>query len=231
MYKLLSFIILLCSLSTLGQEVVNDSIPIDRDYREDQFYINVTYNFMRNVPNDVKLRGLSAGFAFGYIKDMPVNERRNIALGIGLGLSYNRYGQNLFIGEDQNGTSIFSVLDDNTSYDINRLSTWTAEVPFELRWRSSTAENYKFWRVYAGVRVGYTYWYHSTFTQDDNKVSQVDISEFEPVSISPTISFGFNKINFFASYTMTPFFKDATTNLDEEVGFNPIKLGLIFYIL
>ena len=231
MYKFITLFIFFCSFSSLGQEVVNTEVPIDTDYREDQFYFNVTYNFLRNVPDNVKIRGLTAGLGFGYVRDMPINERRNIALGLGLGISFNRYGQNLFIGEDQNDNTVFRVLDDNTNYDINRLTTWTAEVPIEIRWRSSTPEKYKFWRAYAGVRVGYTYWFRSTFTQGNNKVSQTAISEFEPLSISPTFSFGFNKINFFASYTLTPFFNDAETNLREEVGFNPIKLGLIFYIL
>lgn len=222
---------LLCSLSTIAQDVVNDSISVDNQYREDQFYINVTYNIVTNTPSNFELRGLSGGFGFGYIRDIPVNAKRNLALGLGLGFSFNQYGQNLFIGESSSEETVFSVLDDNTDYDVNRFSTATIEVPLELRWRTSTATKYKFWRIYTGVRVGYTYWYHSTFTQDDNKVSQSNISEFEPLRFTPFFSFGFNKINFFASYTVSPFFKEAKTDLDEAVGFNPVNLGLIFYIL
>jgi hypothetical protein len=225
------FFIFFCSLAAFGQQASNDSIPIDTDYREDQFYFNLTYNLVSDVPSNVNLRGLSGGVGFGFIRDMPFNKRRNVAIGIGLGLAYNRYGQNLFIGEDPNENSIFRVLDVNANVDINRFSVATIEAPIELRWRSSTAEKYKFWRLYTGVRIGYSYYYSSTFTQENNKVIQTDISEFQPLSVTPTLSFGFNKINFFASYTLTPFFKDAQTNLGKEVGFRPIKLGFIFYIL
>ena len=50
----------------------------------------------------VKSRGLSGGIQFGYLRDMPINERRNVAIAIGLGLSFDQFGQNLFIGEAAN---------------------------------------------------------------------------------------------------------------------------------
>ena len=231
MYKIIALFICFTSWTALGQGVLTDGISEDNDYREDQFYFNITYNLVRGVPSGVNLRGLTGGLGFGFIRDMPINKRRNIALGIGAGFSYNRYGQNLFIGQDEQDNTIFSVLDGNTKYDINRLATSTLEVPLEIRWRTSTANSYKFWRVYTGVRVGYTFSYRSYFTQENNNVSQTKISEFQPISITPTLSFGFNKINFFASYTVTPFFEDSQTNLGQEVGFNPLKLGFIFYIL
>ena len=231
MHRIIALLICFASLTALGQQVVNDSIPVDTEYREDQFYFNITYNLVRGVPSGVDLRGLTGGLGLGFVRDMPINARRNIAFGLGAGFSFNRYGQNLFIGEDESENTIFSVLDGNTNFDINRFSTVTLEVPLEIRWRLSTAEKYKFWRVHTGVRLGYTFWYRSYFTQENNKVSQTNISEFQPLSVTPTFSFGFNKINFFASYTVTPFFKDSQTNLGQEVGFNPLKLGFIFYIL
>lgn len=223
-------LLFLTSIAT-SQEVVDTNIPEDKEYREDQFYFNITYNLLRNTPSGTKLRGLTGGFGFGYIRDMPINERRNISIGLGAGFAYNRYGQNVFIGEDQNEASIFSVLNDNTSFDINRFTAATLEVPLEFRWRTSTTKKYKFWRIYTGVRVGYSFWYRSYFKQDNNEVSQVNISEFKPLSFTPTFSFGFNKINFFASYTVTPLFDEAQTSSGEEVGFNPLRLGIIFYIL
>ena len=29
------------------------------------------------------------------------------------------------------------------------------EMPIEFRWRNSTASSYKFWRIYAGAKLGY----------------------------------------------------------------------------
>ena len=110
------------SLCWAQEEEDEDIIPVsERDslYREDQFYFSATYNLILNVPSNVNLRGLSGGINFGYLRDMPLNKRRNVALAVGAGVSFNRYGQNLFIGEDPDENTIFNVLDENEiPYDV-----------------------------------------------------------------------------------------------------------------
>jgi hypothetical protein len=105
------------------------------------------------------------------------------------------------------------------------------EAPVEFRWRTSTPSTYKFWRVYTGFRVGYAYWYKATFKQTNNNVNQTKIPEFDPLRLSATISLGYNSFNFFASYSINPFFKDAVTVDGESVDFRALKVGLLFYIL
>jgi hypothetical protein len=229
----LFFLLILGMLSFKGiaQDTISTSV-VDSLYREDQFYIGATYNLPLNVPNDVKVRGLSGGIHFGYLRDMPINKKRTLAIAIGAGFSFNEYGQNLFIGETENEETIFTVLDEeDVTYDRNRFSTSTIEAPIEFRWRSSTPETYRFWRVYAGFRVGYTYWYKSTFKQTDNNVNQTDIPEYERVRLGASLSFGYNTVNFYAYYSINPFFKDAVTTDAQTVEFRTLRLGLIFYIL
>jgi Outer membrane protein beta-barrel domain len=121
---------------------------------------------------------------------------------------------------------------DDVDYTTNRFSTSSLELPFEIRWRTSTATEYKFWRIYTGVRMSYTYWYSAYFKQTDNKVVQTKISEFQPLNFAFTFAFGYSTFNFYVNYSLTPFFKDAyTEDTMEEIGFRPLKLGLIFYIL
>jgi hypothetical protein len=205
---------------------------VDSLYREDQFYIGVTYNLILNVPSGVNLRGLSAGVQVGFVRDMPINKRRNIAIAVGAGIAYDQFGENLFIGETTNEKTIFRVLDErDVDFTRNRFNMALVEAPIEFRWRSSTPTNYRFWRVYAGLRVGYAYWYKATFKQDNNSVNQTKIPEFDPLRLSATLSFGYNTFNFFASYTINPFFKDAVTENGEKVDFRALKVGLMFYIL
>jgi hypothetical protein len=218
-------------MECFSQEKVVEK-EVDNKYREDQFYVGATYNLITNVPSGVQIRGLSGGFQFGYLRDMPVNEIRNIAIAIGVGLSFDEYGQTLFIGEDQEDKTIFTVLDDaDVDYTRNRFSTSTIEVPLEFRWRSSTASSYRFWRVYGGLRAGYAYWYKSTFKQGGNNVVQTNISEFDKFRLGATFSFGYNTFNFFAYYSINPFFKDAVTTDGQNVEFRTIRVGLMFYIL
>lgn len=231
-----NFIIILLSLfslSTLSQEVTEqEALVIDERYREDQFYIGIGYNLITEVPSELNIRGLSGGVHAGFIRDMPLNARRNIALGIGLGVAFDQYGQNLFIGEDQNDTTIFELLNENqVSFDTNRFSTAIVELPVEFRWRTSTSSSYKFWRIYTGVRIGYAYYYKASFSQSNNQVIQTDVPNFNKTRFTATLGFGYNKINFFAAYALHPFFEDAVTSDGVNINFQPLKLGFIFYIL
>ena len=229
--QLVNCLLFICTISIVAQ----DSIPkadLDLRYREDQFYAGVTYNLLSSAPSGVNLNGVSGGVHFGFLRDMPINEERNIAVAVGAGLSFDQYGYNLFIGEDSNENTIFKVLDSETEFNKSRFSTATIELPIEFRWRTSTAETYKFWRIYGGVRVGYTYWYRAFFSQDNNQVSQTDIPEFDRFRLGATLNFGYSTFNFYAYYSINPFFKDAVIEgTNESLDLRTLKLGVIFYIL
>jgi hypothetical protein len=225
------FVLALLSYKNFAQDIAPNS-DSDTKYREDQFYIGVTYNLLTDVPTGVKIRGLSGGIQFGFLRDMPINKRRNFAIAVGAGLAFNVYGQLLFIGEDQDGQTIFTVLDDQkVDFTRNSFSTSTIEAPIELRWRSSTADIYKFWRIYAGFKISYAYWYKSNFKQPGNNITQTDIPEFQKLRFGTSLTLGYDSFNFIASYSLNPFFKDAITTDGQEVNFRTIQVGMVFYIL
>lgn len=217
------------------QNLAQDLAPvtdIDVKYREDQIYIGATYNLLSSVPTGVGTQGLSGGIQFGVLRDMPINKRRNLAIAVGLGLGFNLHGQLLFIGEAPDGKTIFTVLDDSkVPFTENRFNLSTIEVPIEFRWRSSTPDSYRFWRIYVGFKVGYTYWYKSTFAQPGNIVTQTNIPEFQKLRLNTSLTFGYNSFNFIASYSLNPFFKDAVTTDGQDVNFRTIQLGIVFYLL
>ncbi len=230
-YFWLLFLIPIIGVSQEDSQKVIGEDNVDLRYREDQFYFGITYNLLMNAPSGVNSRGLTGGVHGGFLRDMPINERRNLAVAVGLGLAYDQFGQNLFIGEDSEGNSIFRILDGNVDYTQNRFGMAMIEVPFEFRWRTSTPTEYSFWRIYAGARIGYAYWYKSTFKQPGNNVNQTKIPEFNPIRLAATLSFGYSTFNFFASYSINPFFKDAYTVEGDKIDLKTLKIGLIFYIL
>lgn len=205
---------------------VSDSL-----YREDQIYIGLTFHLLSDLPESVSQSGFSGGLHLGFIRDFPLNKRRNIALGAGLGWSANSYGQELFIGEDANNNTIFRNLNsEGIEYDSNRFTTQLIEAPIEFRWRTSTPNSYKFWRVYTGLRLGYIYQFQSTFKQADNEVTQTDVPELDRFRIGTTFTFGYSTFNFHVYYSLNPFFKDAKLG-DTDIGITTFKVGLMFYIL
>ena len=226
------FIICFLFVSSLYAQHERTLDSIDTKYREDQFYVGITYNLLLNKPESVQSRGLTGSVHFGYLRDIPINKRRNIAIAIGAGVSFDEYGNTLFIGETPQEETIFTSLDEReVTYDRNRFSTASLEVPLEFRWRSSTAETYKFWRVYGGIRFGYAYWHKSSFKQDNNDVVQTDIPEFNKIRLGATLSFGYNTVNFYSYYGINPFFDNARTTNGTAIDMTNLKLGLLFYIL
>jgi len=221
----------LCVSALFAQkELALDSL--DTKYREDQFYFGITYNALVNAPEFVDSRGLTGSVHFGFTRDMPINRRRNLSVALGVGASFDEYGTTLFIGEDELNRTIFASLSNSGStYDVNRFSTASIEVPLEFRWRTSSAQNYKFWRFYAGLRLGYSYWDKSSFKQDGNTVIQTDIPEFNNMRLGATLSIGYNTVNFYGYYGITPLFDNAITINGTPIQMSALKLGLLFFFL
>ena len=209
--------------------VQEELTEVDSLYREDQFYLGLTFHLLGNLPADISQSGFSGGLHLGFIRDFPINKRRNIAIGVGAGWSINTYGQELFVGKGENGKSVFSSLN-GIDYNTNRFSTQLLEAPIEFRWRTSTATSYKFWRIYAGFRLGYMYFSKSTFRDADTRITVANIPELDKFRLGSTLTFGYNTFNFHVYYNLNPLFNNAKLE-DEPIDISVFKLGLMFYIL
>ncbi|MEM6514738.1 MAG: porin family protein [Bacteroidota bacterium] len=205
----------------------------DEKYREDQFYISITYNLLGNKPNNVTQSGFSTGYHIGFIRDMPINKRRNLALGLGFGLSSNSYNSTLLISES-NSNYTYSVIDENQiNFDKNKFTTYLIEFPLEFRWRTSTIADYNFWRIYTGFKVGYVVHNTSKFVSSSGDIRLSKIDDLNRFQYGLTFSAGYANISFHAYYGLNPIFNsDAIVEeTGEAVDMNAIKIGLMFYIL
>lgn len=219
------------AFQAVAQEDNNQS-TVDSLYREDQIYVGFTYNLLMGSPEGITGKQFSGGFHSGFIRDFPLNERRNIALGVGFGWSINTYGQNLFLGEDEQGNTNFINLEaQQVDFDTNRFSTHAIDLPVQFRWRTSTPESYKFWRIYAGLRPSYVYYFRSKFVQPGLTVKQTDIPEFDRFRLGATFTFGYNTFNFNFYYSLNSFFnKDARVD-GEQIDLKTFQVGLMFFLL
>lgn len=201
---------------------------IDSLYREDQFYLGLTYNVLQNKPAGFSQNGFSTGINIGFLRDMPINRDRTFALALGLGLSYNKYHQNLQVSEAA-GETVYSILQDE-SYSRNKMEQVFADIPFEIRWRNSTYESHKFWRVYAGFKLRYLLFNKTKFVGEENIVV-LQNNDFNKLQYGPYISFGYNTWNFHAYYGMNPLFKPDVKIDGNDVRLTTLNIGLMFYIL
>ncbi len=215
-----------------GQNTILDSTAVDNRYREDQFYVSVTYNLLGSRLNGISQNGFSSGFHIGFIRDMPLNKNRNVALGIGLGISTNSYNQNLLISENANQSLEYSILDKKTtSFSKNKFTTYLLEIPLELRWRTSTALDYNFWRIYSGFKLSYLVHNSSKFKSSEGDILLSNISDFNTLQYGLTISAGYSNINVHFYYALNDIFKNSANIEGQYIRMNAVKIGLIYYIL
>ena len=205
-----------------------DKDTIDLKYLEDQIYLSLTYNVLIDKPKPASIsqNGFSGGVSFGFIKDMPINEERNFSLGVGLGYAYNAYIQNLKITRENQAT-LFETAQD---YKMNKLGISSVEFPIEIRWRNSTPQKYKFWRVYGGVKIAYVLVAKTTFKDAARNLKTKNIPEFNRMQYGLTLAVGFSTWNIYTYYGLSPFFKDVHFNA-KELNLKELNLGLKFYIM
>lgn len=212
------FCLLLCSQCVWSQN------PLEDDYREDQIFLGISYPFLANGSSDITQNKFSHALQAGFVRDMPLNTRRNFALGLGLGFSYNVIYNNLSFLEESESFEFIASEDTN-------LWKWTElNVPIELRWRTSSTEVYKFWRIYGGITAIYTLNARQNYRKDDETSRFSDLS-LEKFRFALHFSVGNNTWNIYFQHALAPMFKKsqiAENDLIKDLG--NAKIGLIFYV-
>ena len=215
-----------CFVGVFAQS--NTSTELDSLYREDQIYIGVTYNALTNLPNGVSQNSFSMGFHLGVIRDFPINKRRNLAIGLGLGYSINTFNQNIRISTTTPPT--YTILE-GIDYSKNNFSQHLVEVPLEFRWRTSNAETYKFWRIYTGIKLGYVMASKAVYKGEPGDETHRGLKGMNPWQYGLTMSVGYNTWNGYIYYGLNPIFDSVSSTNSQSIDMNALKIGLIFYLL
>lgn len=238
MRNLLSVLLLLVCVASFSQErdsvaAVLPEIPgyVERDslYREDQFYTSFTYNILIAMPKDVSQNKFSAGFTIGFLRDFPINEARTFSIAPGIGYALQNFNYNLIV----NGDGVipeYELISDSTYYEKNKLSLNYIDIPIEFRWRNSTVESHKFWRVYTGVKFSYLVHSRSKFVGDGGKTLIINNDDLNKFRYSVYLAAGYNTWNLYVQYGLNPIFKQGSVN-GNSIDMSSVNVGLMFYIL
>ncbi|ADV49332.1 PorT family protein [Cellulophaga sp. E16_2] len=214
----------------LSSQVDTESSSADANYLEDQFYLGVNYNFMLKKPDDVFKRNFSYGLQIGFIKDLPLNDSRTIALGLGLGYAVNSYYSNLIVTNENDVISYYAE-SDASLYDRSKFELHSIELPFELRWRNSSPTKYKFLRIYSGVKFAYNFSARSKLVTSTERLGFSN-PDLERLQYGLTLNLGYNTFNLHLYYSLSDFLKkDTQLDTGEAIAINSLRVGLIFYIL
>jgi len=229
---LILFIVVFQSISFLSaQDSIAAPEPVSSKYLEDQFYAVIAYNALLNRPNDVIQRNLSYSLQFGFIKDIPINLKRNFGFGIGIGYATNSYYSNI-IAENNSSVITYRLSVEADELRRSKLETHAIEFPFEIRWRTSNAFDYRFLRIYTGVKAEYLFSRRSKFVSEnrDNNLSfrNEDISQWQ---YGLTLNFGYNTWNVHLNYSLNRLLENSPSLEGETIRIRPLRVGVIFYIL
>ena len=223
-----SIILFLFGLSVFAQEKPIDFDAVDSLYREDQFYFGLTYNKLQKIPEGLSQNKFSTGFSLGFLRDMPINKARTWSIALGLGYSLDNYNDNLFI--DNSGSELLYFTNSNVIFDKNKLSLHYVDLPLEVRWRNSTPESHKFWRVYTGFKVRYLFYDQYKFSGSEGTIKITSNPDLNKIQYGTYVAMGWNTWNFYAYYGLNPLFKSAKID-GKSINMNSLNLGLMFYIL
>lgn len=219
----ITFLALLITLLGYAQK---DSLQLGDSYWEDQLYIGVTYNQLYNQPTNVVENGFSFGISGGYIKDIPLTLQGDIALGIGLGYAYNTFNHGFKISNVGNNV----VFETAANIPSNKLKIHDIELPIEFRWRTSTANKYKFWRIYGGIKLSYNLKNAFNYSDATGTTTFSNVARYQKFQYGLTLAGGYAAFNVYVYYGLTPMLKDANLGL-QQINTKTIRMGLVFYIL
>lgn len=204
-----------------------NSLSLGDTYADDQIYFSISYSQFNEQPSTITKSNFSYALSGGFIKDMILNKTGTIAIAAGIGYGYDFFNHELKVDE-LNGNTVFA---NANTISGNLFKSHNLEFPFELRWRTSTAIKYKFWRVYTGLKVLYNL--NNKFQYLDTNANQfkyTNVTSYNKLQYGLTISAGYDKFNMHLFYGLTPIFKKGTIN-GESVNTKMLKFGLIFYFL
>lgn len=231
MKKYLLLPLLFFSVSATAQLDTIAAALDDSRYFEDQFYLGLYYNALLDQPDETGQNKLSYGFMGGFIKDLPLNATRTLALGIGAGMSFQAISSDLRARQLSTGRVVYNEVAPVIDYKRNSLNITAVEFPLEFRWRDSSPVKYKFWRVHGGVKLSYVLTARSAFVRTEYKeaFSNPDVNDW---FYGGYLAFGYNTWNFYVYYQLNSIFKEGVeTGFGTPVDSRSLHAGLIFYIL
>ena len=220
-------ILLILLLSTSYNYAQKDSLNLGDRYAEDQIYVSISYAQFYDQPSVISKSNFSYALSGGFIKDFILNKQGSFSLAAGVGYGFDFFNHKLKVEEINNST----VFSSDKTISGNLFKSHNLELPFELRWRTSNANKYNFWRIYAGVKFLYNLSNKFQFKDASNSSFKFsNISSFNKLQYGLTLSAGYDEFNINVFYGLTPVFSESKIN-GENINTKTLKFGLIYYFL
>jgi Outer membrane protein beta-barrel domain len=198
----------------------------------DHFFIQLGHLSWLNKPDSIKTKGLPRSLNIYVLLNFPfkTNPHWSVALGPGIATD-NMYLDKMTVGIADNTSSVhFKDVSDTSHFKKYKLVTAFLEVPVELRYRFNPNNDKKSVKLAVGAKVGTLLNAHtkgvnlqnsSGQTLNDYTMKESSKRFFSKQRLSLMGRIGYGPYSLFASYSVTPVFKEG---LGPTV--RPLTIGL-----
>ena len=233
-------LLLLITFSFLTSHLFADEDKV-RMRPRDRFIFDMFIDVWQNTPEKMDLEIFNRGVNIALLQDFPLGYS-NFSIATGLSFtSHNLYSDHFYkYSIDDNGYD-FEPIDEELSYDNNKISLNYIDVPVEFRFRTRPSRDMPHpFRVAVGAKFGYKVQAHTKYEGeyylDDNnannaletrevKFKEHNLSNIESWRYGIMARIGYGYFNITGYYPLTNIFE---SNSGEEM--RPISIGLSFII-
>lgn len=140
-----------------------------------------------------------------------IHNKLGITTGLGFQWYNYRFAKNAQLFANQ--STINGMLDtaNVTKYKKSKLAYTMLNIPLLLEFQTNPNHNLKSFHINAGVIFGVKLGSHTKTIIDDGAKTEIEVKDdfnLNPIRLDATAGIGYGKINLFASYALTPLFKE-----------------------
>ena len=200
----------------------------------DHFMIELSYDNWIGKTDSMNTTGLSRGFAFYFMYDLPFKSDPHFSIGAGIGIdASNIFFSNtvVLVAVPGNQTLAFTSTLNSDHYKKYKLVLTNLEVPLELRYAFHPENTNKSWKIALGFKAGVLL---SAYTKQKDQLSAAgqlensaivkysDKQFFNGGRIVGTVRVNYGWIGVFGQLQLTPLIKSGA-----GPTINPYSIGIV----
>ena len=220
---LFSALVLCMALAGAAQTDTASPVKIFRPMQtrsKDHLMLQLGAATWQNRPDSIHTKGFSRTFNVYLMLDFPFKTSPKLSVALGPGLATDHiFLDKMSAGIAENNATVrFRNLSDTNSFKKYKVSTAFLELPIELRFTSKPDEDGKSFKAAVGLKIGTllaawvkgkTLESRSGNTINDYLMKEKSKRFFNTNRISATARLGYGHFTAFASYSLTPVFKEG----------------------
>jgi len=192
------------------------------DFTNDNVFFDIGAEIW--MPTDDALTSEVYSHNIGFTFYNQLSDEKQFTFAYGLGFAWhNTYTNLAFTADKANDVYVSNLIPDSVNYNRNKFVAAYLDVPLELRFRTKPNEEGKFFRIYAGGKVGVRIGNYTKYVTDDLKVKNQNLDVASQFRYGLQGRIGYGKWAVYAFMPLNNVFED-----DVPFEVQSMTIGLSF---